>query len=97
MAAVRETAKVIDIPLPEFADFTSESMPRRERVATRAVTAMGAHTAIFKNVREVQLKNTQERCCTDQWLDENESEWMIEALGHQQRQIVSVSFQGGNR
>lgn len=77
MAAVRETAKVIDIPLPEFADFTSESMPRRERVATRAVTAMGAHTAIFKNVREVQLKNTQERCCTDQWLDENESEWMI--------------------
>lgn len=77
MTQVRETAKVVDIPLPEFDDFTTDSMPHQEKVATRAVTAMGAHTAIFKNVRDVQLKNTQQRCCTDQWLDENESEWMI--------------------
>ena len=75
--AIRETAKVIDIPLPEFQDLTNDSMPQKEKLAVRAVTAMGAQTAIFKNVREVQLKNTQDRCCTDQWLDENEREWMI--------------------
>ena len=75
--AIRETAQVVDIPLPEFPDLTTESMDPKEKLTVRAVTAMGAHTAIYKNVRDVQLKNTQERCCTDQWLDENEREWMI--------------------
>lgn len=41
-------------------DLTNDSMPQKEKLAVRAVTAMGAQTAIFQNVREVQLKNTQD-------------------------------------
>ena len=109
MAAIRESARVVDIPLPEFE--IPSSLQEHEIGATRAIIALGAQTKILETVRNVQLDtwllfhlksstcceglnshlpakaqrltqdNTRKRCCTDQWLDENEREWMcLDAL-----------------
>jgi len=76
MAKMRSSAVAVEIPIPEYDPIAMDSMSQEQKVSARAMTALGAHTKIFQNVRDVQAQNVRERCCTDQWLDENEREWM---------------------
>ncbi|CAE8602626.1 unnamed protein product [Polarella glacialis] len=74
---IPSSAVTPEIPMPRYESIQAmEDMPPESVSRVKGMLALGAWSQIHKTCREMQLQRVEDRCCTDQWLDENEREWL---------------------